>query len=120
MRYSEKDLNVQQIKSIQRITGNANVPDTGAGGGGSHSTRSTDVTISAVDTDKTFLIVESYMVGGYWWQWATGGNDTQMRFDAGTNSATLTNSTTVRVYYGQSHNYNQPTASWSIQIVEYV
>ena len=64
MRYSEKDLNVQQIKSIQRITGSANVPDTGAGGGGSHSTRSTDVTISAVDTDKTFLIVESYMVGG--------------------------------------------------------
>lgn len=120
VRYSEADINSQQIKSIQRLTGSAQVPSTGQGGGGSHATRSTDVTISAVDTDKTFLIVESYMSGGYWWQWGTGGNDTQMYWEGGTNSATLINSTTVRVYYGQSHNYDQPTAYWSIQVVEYL
>lgn len=120
VRYSEKDVNSQQIKSIQRISGSAQVPDTGAGGGGSHTTRNTDVTITAVDVDKTFLIVESYMDGGYWWQWGTGGNDSQMYWDGGTNSATLLNSTTVRVYYGQSHNYSQPTGHWSIQVVEYM
>jgi len=120
VRYSETDINSQQIKSVQRITGSASVPSTGQGGGGSHATRSTDVTISAVDTTKSFLIVESNMAGGYWWQWGTGGNDTQMYWEGGTNSATLINSTTVRVYYGQSHNYGEPTAHWSIQVVEYL
>lgn len=118
-RYSEADKNAQMIKSIQRINTTTQSTDTGAGGGGSHALLNHDVTISAVDTTKSFVIIQSHGERGYWWQYNTGGNDTQMRFDTQTVGGYLINSTTLRIRHGQSHNYGTPGNTVNVQVVEY-
>lgn len=119
-RYSEADKNAQMIKSIQRINTTTQSQDNGAGGGGDHGTLNHDVTISAVDTTKAFVIVQDNGETGYWWQYSTGGNDAQMNFDGQTVAAYFTSSTNLRIRHGQSHNYGRPGSTVNVQVVEYL